>query len=250
MPTLVQYYEDYLSSKGAPMAASPIVQLFFCDDNVAAIEEAVFARLGQLVGDLRGGKEACTVAKNLNLRDAIFHVAFTRGRARMNEANLLMMNRAAVERACQMMSPELTAQARYERFRKYGSRPTDIERAQLDPERGDRVEGTRPMHGLMGFRHSPWEVAYGGGAPQMYDHYTRLTTNHQGGILSQRTGSDDLRVQVVPAFSPVRTADRGVAQPRPFISQMSAMHPGKRYVVEASVQLNNRHTNVGPAGPI
>ena len=124
MPTLLQYYHDFLRGRNrAHQGTEGLLRLYFSDSNVQAIEDAIHARLGQLIGDLRDAREATTVQNSIQLRDALFQVAFERGHQPANPEILLDMNRRAVERAVNALSAELVYQARFERFRKHGARP-------------------------------------------------------------------------------------------------------------------------------
>lgn len=248
MPTLLQYYHDFLRGRNrAHQGAEDLLRLYFSDSNVQAIEDAIHARLGQLIGDLRDAREATTVQNSIQLRDALFQVAFERGHQPANPEILLDMNRRAVERAVNALSAELVYQARFERFRKHGARPTDISRPESDRERGDVRESKAPIFG-MGFRSNPFEAAFGG-AVRSYDQFWNLVGNNraEGGrtLLSHRTGSDAIRIQVIPGMPVYRRHEEGTtAARRPFVDGRLAPGP----CPEASAALSNPQATMGYSG--
>ena len=243
--TLRQYFAEQLKELNAQPCTNPLLDLFFSDSNIETIEDAIFRECAQHLGGISDAKETMTVAGNLAIRGAVFNAAIQWMNLPLMNSSLLQMNRTAVLQATNTLFPDLVYQARAERFRKHGVRPTDISRPQFDVDRMEKLEQSREHFGVNRVRTNPFEEAYGG-AVRTYDQFWNLAgTNPAAGIndVSKRTGSDDIRIKFIPDMPVFRQADQGIAdsQRRGFAG-MARPAPAAA-VRAASAVLNNPHNS-------
>ena len=248
--TLRQHFDLIVSQEGGPRQTNPLLDVYFSDKNIAAIEAAVAERVRDRINDLADSPEAVTVLNSLPLRNAVFQIAMEHRLAPMTQPALLAMNRNVVERAAREIQIDLVYQARMERYRKYGARPSDIARPVRDENHADKLEASKAIFGHNRVRTNPFETMYGG-AIRTFDQFWNLAgTNPRAGtnFLSQRTGSDEYRVKLLKDVPVFRVADAGIPDSRkaPYTGDMGPAPVLSQRMAGAA--LSNVQTSMGPAG--
>lgn len=248
--TLFQYYRgSYRNHRGEP-SDTGLPQAFLADRNVEMIEGGVYHKVKSSIGDLAGPKELMTVEHNVLLRDMVLQVARERGHQMLSPRNLGDMNNEVVNRAAQAISPDLLYQARFERFRKHGVRPTDIPRPEFDHDALDNQELSRAPHGVG--RSNPYKAMFGG-AVQTFGQFASLVgpdpRNGGRSTLVQRTGSDAIRINAFPQFPVYRQAEAGtpVGNRAPYSGLTGPTVQQRR---QNASQLNNHMTTMGYGGTL
>lgn len=248
--TLFQYYvSSYRNHRGEP-SDTGLPRSFLADRNVQNIEGAVYQRLRSSIGDLAGPRELMTVEHNVLLRDMVLQIARERGHMQLSARNLDEMNGEVVARSAAAISPDLLYQARFERFRKHGVRPSDIPRPEFDHDALDNQELSRAPHGVG--RSNPYKAMFGG-AVQGFGQFASLIgpdpNNGGRSSLVQRTGSDAIRINAFPQFPVYRQAESATpVQNR--VPYAGLTGPTVQQRQANASQLNNHMTTMGYGGTL
>ncbi len=123
--------------------------------------------------------------------------------------NLAAINKAALDKAFEVLSIESSYFARWDEFQREGVRPTDVGRPELDEDHLRSLEMKRAPFGLGSY--NPTEVMWGGTIDK-FDDFQRFIGYTADGksSIQEVTGSDDDRLRVVP-WGPLARNDKGSA---------------------------------------
>jgi len=181
-------YEAHIARHGWSRGAETLAYHILCDKNIALLETLLRQRVDNELGPLApktvafGECDAIAAAVN----DGVDKYGSTAPTIR----NLVSANQYILDNAAWTLSVEMSTFHRWEEFRKHGVHPAMIERPEFDQDHMNRLENTRTPFGLGLFGWNPVEEHFGG---VIHDWYYV-----PGSSIQDITGSDDMRVRVVP----------------------------------------------------
>lgn len=189
--TLFQFY----CREGGGRRSDALAAVFLGDANQELLARALALRAHAVLGDMCPPPDALRV----DTSDAVFNGVMTAARElgwlQVTAATLENINKEALERIMVALSTEQSTFARWKEFLEVGVNPAMAPRPGYDAERAERKELQHPTFGTGMF--SPWDAyAEERGLFDSFQPYNGLSWR-------EMSGSDDLRIKVLPWARPV-----------------------------------------------
>lgn len=187
-------WDVYLSEGGRRVA--PLAKAILSDANVDLLTRTLQAKAVLKLGALAPAAADLTLPQCDAFANALMEGALSFGYLHVDASTLAAANKQIMEWTMVRLTTEQSTFARWREFMEVGVNPAMAPRPGCDTERADRKELQHPAlgHGL----YNPWE-AYA------EEHNLLDTFQPFNGLKPQDvTGSDDMRIQVVPWAPPAR----------------------------------------------
>lgn len=189
----VTLWQIYVMEGGAPSA--PLARALLSDANIALLTRVLQAKATTELGELSPQPQNLTLTHCDAFSNAIMDVALKQGWMGLSASSLTRANQEVIKHALLRLTTEQNQFAVWKRYlERGGSDAALVPRPETDEERADRKELQR---GPLGHNiSSPWDTL----GPQLG--ITQEYKPFNGFSARDISGSDDLRVQVVPWAPP------------------------------------------------
>lgn len=193
-PRMGTLWDLYLSAGGADLGVAPLAVALLSDANVALLTRVLAGKAAALLGDLAPPPHDLVLGRCDAFSNGLMQVALDAGWLAVTPSTLAGANARVMTEVLKRLSSEASAFARWREFLEVGVNPAMAPRPGWDTDMGDRRE---LQHAPMGHgTYNPWEAI--GERAGWLDRFAP----DRGMTPQALSGSDDLRIRVVPWAPP------------------------------------------------